>query len=130
MKLKYSFLCNAANFSQSGNLNVLDIFHTINSQKFPFKYPKFVYVACIKFHLSEIGKHNFKVSFVDEDGKEIIPPLKGEIHANPNKTSTIMLELRNISFSKPGTYQIDLVIDNLLVTSDDVNVVQINQNQK
>jgi len=130
MKLKYSFVCDAANIAQSGNLNVLGIFQNISALQFPCVHPKFVYVASIEFHRSEIGKHKFKVSFVNDDGKEVIPPLEGEVQVNQNNMfANIILEMNNINFPKPGTYQIDLAIDYQHITTDSIHVLQINQNQ-
>ena len=123
MRAKYSFVCDAANISKANTLNALGIFNHISAQKFPWKHSRFTYVANILFHQNEEGDHTFKLTFVDEDGKEIIPPLNGEIKVAPPTFSTnIMLEINNIQFSKAGTYQIDLTIDNQHMCAESIHV--------
>lgn len=123
MRAKYSFVCDAANISKSNTLNALGIFNHMNALKFPWKHSRFTYVANILFHPSEEGNHKFKLTFVDEDGKEIIPPLNGEIEVAPPTFSTnIMLEINNIQFPKAGPYQIDLTIDHQHVCAESIHV--------
>jgi hypothetical protein len=129
MKTKYSFVCDAANVAKSGNLNVLGIFQTIQATKFPCVHPQFTYVANIEFHRSEEGAHKFKLSFVDDDGKDVIPPLEGDMGVTrDNLSANILMQLNSINFPKPGTYQIDLAIDHQHIATDSINVMQINKN--
>ncbi|HEX2944378.1 MAG TPA: hypothetical protein VHT96_00295 [Clostridia bacterium] len=125
MHCKYSFVCDAANISQTGNLNVLGIFRNISAAKFPCQHPRFTYVANIEFHRSEVGKHSFRMNFIDDDGKEIISPLSGEIDVSAsNRSANIIIELANIQFPKAGVYEIDLTLDNQHVTTESINVLQ------
>lgn len=125
MKIKYSFVCDAANISQSGNLNVLGIFKNIFASQFPATHPKLTYVANVEFHRSEIGKHTFKVNFIDEDGREVLPPLNGEIDVNNSLFTTIILDIANINFMRPGVYEIDLVIDNQHISTENITISQM-----
>lgn len=125
MHCRYSFVCDAANISQTGNLNVLGIFRNINSAKFPCQHPRFTYVANIEFHRSESGKHSFRINFIDDDGKDIISPLTGEIEvSSSNRSANILVELANIQFPKAGIYEIDLTLDNQHVTTESINIIQ------
>jgi hypothetical protein len=127
MKPKYTFICEAANVSQSGNLNVLGIFQNFNATNFPVTIPRMVYVASIEFHRSEVGKHHFKVNFIDEDGKPLIPQLDGEIIIPENNLfANLMLGIENIPFSKAGIYAIDLVMDNQHLATDNIHVFKMN----
>ena len=119
MKVKYSFVCDAANVTKSGNLNVLGIFKEINTTKFPVKCAKFSYVSQIEFHRSETGKHNFKLNFINEDGKEIIPSLNGVIAVGDNSYySNLLINLENITFPVEGVYAIDLTVNNQHLATD------------
>lgn len=125
MLCKYSFVCDAANISQTGNLNVLGIFRNINTAKFPCQHPRFTYVANIEFHRSELGKHLFRINFIDDDGNDIISPLSGEIEVNAiNRSANILVELANIQFPKAGVYEIDLTLDNQHVATESINIIQ------
>ncbi len=126
MNCRYSFVCDAANISQTGNLNVLGIFRNINAAKFPCQYPRFTYVANIEFHRSESGKHLFRINFIDDDGKDVISPLTGEIEvSSSNRSANILVELANIQFPKAGVYEIDLTLDNQHVTTESINILQV-----
>lgn len=121
MKTKYSFVCDAANISQSGNINVLGIFRNINTSSFPCVLPKMTYVSCIEFHRSEVGSHKFKLTFINDDGKDILPALHGEIAiTNHSLVTNIMLDISNVSFPEPGTYAIDLTLNNQNIASDNI----------
>ena len=125
MLCKYSFVCDAANISQTGNLNVLGIFRNISAVKFPCQHPRFTYVANMEFHRSELGKHSFRINFIDDDGNDVISPLNGEIEVNAaNRSANILVELANIQFPKAGVYEIDLTLDNQHVTTESINVIQ------
>lgn len=124
MKIKYSFICEATNVSQNGNLNVLGIFRNISSLTFPFTFPKLFYVASIEFLPDEIGTHHFKLNFINDDGQHILTPLQGEIHiSEATQWSNLILGIENVVFSKPGTYEINMFIGNILVASENIAIV-------
>lgn len=129
MNPKYTFICEGANISQNGNLNVLSIFQNINAEKFPFTFAKMIYVASIQFHRAETGTHYFKVNFIDIDGKLIIPPLEGEFTVSEkNLFANLLLGIEGIVFPGPGTYAIDLTIDHQHLASDNIQVNQVKNN--
>jgi len=125
MQVKFSFFCTAANIANNGNLNALGIFSEILSNQFPFTYPRITYVIGIEGRKSEAGRHALKLSFIDDDGKEIIPPISGELTTTGEKpNSNIIMELANINFPHPGTYSLDFVVDNQLLRSEQVRVIK------
>jgi hypothetical protein len=126
MKSKYSFVCEAANISSSGNLNAFGIFQSINIRSFPFGIPRMFYVAGIQFHRSETGRHGFSVNFIDDDGRSIVPPLEREVVMYENKYfANFLVELENTQFHKPGTYQVNLMINNQPIAANTIRVFQI-----
>lgn len=127
MKAKYSFVCDAANISQSGNINVLGIFRNINVSTFPCTLSKMTYVACIEFHRSEVGRHKFKLTFINDDGKDILPSLNGEIEITSQSLITnIILDISNVVFTSPGNYAIDLTVNNQNIASEDILINHVN----
>jgi hypothetical protein len=126
MNTKYTFVCEAANISQGGNLNVLGIFQNINSETFPVTFAKMIYVASIEFHRSEVGRHIFKVNFIDDDGKSVIPPLEGEFFVHEqNLSANLLLGIEGIVFPKAGTYAIDLTIDHQHMATDNIQMIKV-----
>jgi hypothetical protein len=119
MKLKYSFVCDYANVSVQGNLNASSIFTSISSDAFPATLARFFFVASIAFHRSEVGKHRFRLSFVDQDGKDVLSPIGGELEAtNQSLNANIIIELNAVKLNTPGTYQFDLTVDNNHIGSE------------
>jgi hypothetical protein len=124
LKLKYSFFCDAANIDSSGKISALGIFTNINAQQFPAIQPAMTFVTCIEGRKSESGQHPFRINFIDDDGNDIMPPMQGEIDIAQNSSNAnIIVNLNAITFPKPGTYSMDLVIDNQVLASESLNVV-------
>ena len=128
MEVKYAFVCQAANISQTGNLNVLGIFDHINTNKLPFQ-GSLTYVANISAHRSEVGEHNFTLGFVNDDGKSLLPPLKGKINFTAEKQNNSIMLNAQLSFPEAGVYHIDLTVDNMHIRTDSIVISLINQGQ-
>ena len=130
MQSKYSFVCDGANISTTGKLNVLGIFRKINLGKVPFKYPQMSFVSGIEFDINEAGKHKFKLRFIDGGGKELIAPLGGDIHVNANNLfANIHVVLNGINIPDTGIYGIYLTIDDQLICEESIRVEMIKSQQ-
>ncbi len=128
MERRFSFLCDSANISQSGNLNVLGIFDSVAAPNFPCAHPQCFYIAKIEAQRAETGEHRFRVAFVDEDGAQVIPPFEGVLHFTvASRTTHVMLKMVNIMFRKPGVYHFDLSIDGQYIGTESITVSQLQQ---
>jgi hypothetical protein len=127
VKIKYSFVCDSAVVGMNGNLSAMNIFQNLGATQFPVTIPKMVFVAVIQFHRSEIGVHKFRLALVDDDGRDVIPPMAGEINATMQSLNVNMLtEMVGINVARAGVYQLDLTIDNNHMTSEQITVAQMN----
>lgn len=128
MEVRYAFICDCANISREGKLNVMGILNTIYAPQFPFAHPAMVYVAGIEARKSEAGKHQLKVNIVDADGNDITPPLQGELNIGPEvplrSTHNVILNINNLKIQAPGTYSIDLSVDNQHMQSNEMHIVE------
>lgn len=128
MEVRYTFICDCANISREGKLNVMGILNTIYAPQFPFAHPAMVYVAGIEARKSEAGKHQIRVNIVDADGHDITSPLQGELNISPNvplrSTHNVILNINNLKIQKPGTYSIELIIDNQHAQSNELHIVE------
>jgi hypothetical protein len=126
MEVAYSFVCDAANVSESGNLNAFSIFDTITTEKFPVKQPRITYVAVLKCHPPEAGQHSFTVSITYSGGKRIAPDIKRSFQVNPRSHNVrLIINFNGITFNAPGTYCVDLAVDAQLIKSVPFTVVQV-----
>ena len=115
MDIEVFALCDATT-DQMGKLNLLGAFDVIYSESFPLLYHKCAVALRIRFAKIEQGHHKLRLNFVDEDGKNVLPPLDGNIDVKiedkwQSSAKNLILNINNITFKNAGTYSIDLAID-------------------
>ena len=122
MNIEAFLLCDAATESTGGKLNVLGAFDQLLTAQCPVVHPACAIVARIRFSLSEAGHHSFKISFVDEDGRSIIPPATGEGTFGLSQGAlsgayNMILNIHKLSIEDFGDYSLDLTIDDAAAAS-------------
>ena len=108
-------LCDAAT-NDMGKLNMLGAFDTIWAGQLPVVHPQCSIALRIRFESIERGEHRVIVTFVDLDGKNIIPPANGTINVNfpdgqRSGSANLILNIQRLKLEKYGEYSIDLAID-------------------
>ncbi|RPJ63650.1 MAG: hypothetical protein EHM12_01735 [Dehalococcoidia bacterium] len=115
MQVDFAFICDYAD--ASNKINALGIgFDTIMAQKAPVKHPSFFLVIQMRATIVEAGEKNFEVHLIDDDGREIVPSLKGKINiprppAGTENTGRIAMRYDNIEFPNFGSYSIHIVVE-------------------
>jgi hypothetical protein len=112
MNVNLAVLCDAANVSREGKLNILGEFDSIHVANFPLVYPTMVLVVRLEAHPTEAGEHALKLHLVDEDGGDCVPPLQGGFPGVPIRTAPLILQMHGVRFDKPGHYSFELLVDN------------------
>ncbi len=115
MDVEAFLLCDAAT-DQLGKLNILGAFDNIRARKMPFVLPGCAIAGRIRFSRIEDGNHRLKVNLIDEDGKEVIPALEGNlaVKIGPDTEFAVVnfvLNIQRLKFEKYGAYRIDLAVD-------------------
>jgi len=100
----------------AGKLNVLGAFDSIMTGSIPVVYPQCALALRVRFDNIERGEHKLAVSFVDLDGKHIVPPANGTININfPDEqrsgSANFVFNLQMLKLEKYGEYSIDLAVD-------------------
>ena len=115
LNIDFAFICDYADVS--GKVNALGIgFDTIFTPKVPCKHPSFFLVAQVRANVVEAGEKSLEVHLIDEDGKEIIPSIKGKFAiphpaAGTESIGRIALRFFNIEFPQYGLYSLHAVIE-------------------
>ncbi len=115
MKADFAFVCDYAEISKK--INALGIgFDTIYSDKLPCNHPFFSFVFQLRANVVEQGEKNLEIRLIDEDGKDVIPPLQGKISVGKPQSGTdsivrVATQLNNVAFPNYGTYSIHAVVD-------------------
>ena len=110
MNIKTNFIVTCQNaFLSAGtnNLNLINIFTTINADKFPFTYGRFSLVANID--IDTLGKHTLNTVIIGPDSKELVKTALPVNVAGAN--FQVIANFENMKFSAPGSYEIRLDVD-------------------
>ncbi len=116
MELPVLLLADYANIAQGGKLNVMGIFSQIYAAGFPARHPAMQLVMHLSVSPAEYNTtRKLTVKLLDEDGKallnwtEDIPIPEQE----PGRRLQIgqILQLNDIVFPHPGTYQFSVLVD-------------------
>lgn len=113
-------ICDAANQSAEGKLNILGEFDRINALTLPVTWPQMFYVAKLKLGAASVGQHNAELRVVDQDmhlvaqvpGGFMVPPLP---HPGTENDFVVILGINNARFEKEGEYSFVFLIDGLPV---------------
>jgi hypothetical protein len=118
MHVNLAVLCDAANVSREGKLNILGEFDSIHASSFPLTYPTMVLVVRMEAHPTEVGDHRLKLQLLNADGRDVVPPLEGEFTTGqgpflgvPVRTAPIILQMHGVRFEEPGYYSFELLVD-------------------
>ena len=69
MEISYALLCDAANLSQDGQLNVLGAFNVLYAPDFPYLHPAMSLALQIEVEPNDAGQeHEFTLQLIDPDG--------------------------------------------------------------
>lgn len=114
MNVEIGAICDAATADNSGKLNMLGVFDTIFAQKFPTVHPHSTVVFRLCFEGGEEIPQKFRLLFLDDEGKEFIPPLQFQEESGQKKkslnrgTHNVLIGLNNLKIPKQGEYRIQL----------------------
>jgi hypothetical protein len=116
MKVEILALCDAATADVSGKLNILGVFDRVYFQGLPAMIPLCALAIKIRFTQIEEGMKRLRISFMDADGRLVMPRLDAQtqIHVAPNETcatAQIVLVIPQLKLQSFGDYSIALAVD-------------------
>jgi len=116
MKVEVFSLCDFASTDAGAKLNVIGIFDTVYARKVPAAHGMCALAVRIRFDKIEEGLKKIKISFVDSDGKLIMPAIEAQIGVQvpqnlPCATAQIVSIMMQLILPNFGEYAIDLAID-------------------
>lgn len=122
MNIQVAVLCDAAT-DDNGKLNLLGAFDTIYTQQLPATHPQCSIALRVTFYSQDEGKRSLRLSFVDADGRSIMPDfpaipvevvLPDDMHFG---TRNFIINIQQLKFENPGLYSIDISLDNNPIVS-------------
>ncbi len=129
MKVEAFLLCDAATDTM-GKLNVLGAFDRVYVKETPTIYQGCTVAMRVRFSRVEVGNHQFEIRFVDQDGRDIIKPLNGQVEVTfssdaPSGAMNFVLNIVRVRFPYYGDYQVDLRMDGDILASLPLAVCRI-----
>jgi hypothetical protein len=115
MQIEIFSLCEGAT-TNTKNLNILEAFDTLWTDKVPFIFPQCTIAIRARFNQSEGEEHKVSVKFIDNDGNHVIPATNGVIRIDfSNKAcsavANLVFNVQRIKIPAIGEYAINLNID-------------------
>jgi hypothetical protein len=73
MEVVLAVVCDYANVSMEGKLNILGVFQELNPQVLPYSHPQMYLVVSFEAGAAEVGQQkHFRIVLLDTDGNEIL----------------------------------------------------------
>ncbi len=115
MNIQVAVLCDAAT-DDNGKLNLLGAFDTIYTQQLPAVHPQCSIALRVTFADEDEGTHKLRLSFVDADGRSIMPGIDMPVQVSlPDdalfSTRNFIVNIQQLKFENPGLYSIDLALN-------------------
>lgn len=115
MEIEILTICDAATDS-GGKLNVLGAFDSILAKAVPVVHPQCAVALRIRFSRVEEGEHEVRVSFIDADGRPVMPPLTARVNiafrgSESSLAANMVLNLQRLSLKAAGDYLVDVSVD-------------------
>lgn len=115
MEIEIFTLCDFAQ-DVNGKLTIVGTFDTIHASHLPAIHPTLSIVARLRFHKNELGKHSFRISILDGNNKEIIPPLEGKLDVQITPSgewgyANIVAQISQLNLFSYGRHSVNLSFD-------------------
>lgn len=135
MEVPLALLCDAANTTAEGKLNILGTFDRLNYPTFPAVHPTLSLVLRLTASPAEVGmSRDLSIRVLDADGYRL-GEITGQVDigesAVPGSPSQYQLifNLPNLSFPAPGQYAFHILLDGDDKTRVPLEVVEITEEQ-
>lgn len=115
MEIDIFAICDFAQ-DMNGKLVIVGTFDTIFATKLPAVHPTCSIVARFRFNRNEVGRHSFSASFLDDNGKEFLPPVSGDINVQITSSmdegrANIVMGIGMLKLSSYGKHYVNLSLD-------------------
>jgi len=126
MNIQVAVLCDAA-ADYGGKLNILGTFDTIVARQMPAVHPHCTVALRMAFDRAEEGNRNVTMSFIEDDGRAVMPPIEVPIQVEVPQDAifvsrNFIVNIQQMRFEKPGHYAIGILLDGRLEASIPLHV--------
>lgn len=113
---------------------MMGAFDTIGVRTFPATHPHCAIALRIVFQDQDQGKHQMRVTLIDEDGKNLLPNIEPSMDVRMADnlffaTVNMVFNLQGLKFDRAGHYSIDVSLDDKIIARIPLQVVQMQPGQ-
>ena len=106
----------------NGKITIVGTFDVINAHKLPVIQSTFSIATRIRLSRNDPEQYSFRLSIIDTNNKEIIPPLEGKLNVPIHPTEkrrglNIVVGIGQLKFNAYGEYLVKLAINNKEIKS-------------
>ncbi len=123
--LNFTIICDDVRQEMGGKLSLMGLFENIYAPKFPAVHPR---IAILTEWSGGQGEFGIKMRILAPDGKTVIRETNSKMTLSGvnYKHRDVSLHL-NVEFKTPGTYWVENYLDEELINSIPLNVVQVKE---
>ena len=123
--LNFTIICDDVRQEMGGKLSLMGLFENIYAPKFPAVHPR---IAILTEWSGGQGEFRIKMRILAPDGKTVIRETNSKMTLNGvnYKHRDVSLHL-TVEFKTPGTYWVENFLDEELINSISLNVVQVKE---
>lgn len=115
MNIQVAVLCDAAT-DDNGKLNLLGAFDTIHTRQLPAIHAQCSIALRLTFEPEDEGDHQIRLTFVDADGRSIMPHIDIPLQVGLSDdslfgTRNFIVNIQQLKFETLGLYSIEIAMD-------------------
>ena len=128
MQLRYAIVCDYANGTQDGRLNILGVLDRLYAGAFPAVHRTMFFVVSIELGPEDEGEqHEVHVQLMDGDARTLAD-LRGHFQfGHGDRILNQVHQLNDLPFEAPGLYRFSVFLDGNLAKTIDLELVLMPQ---
>jgi hypothetical protein len=130
MRLRFSAICDDANPTPEGKVNLHGVFHDLSAPGFPAKQDRLVLVLVLEWDREDHGRYVFKADLEDDEGN-ISVTVEGEteVHrspaGHPPSRSQLIMPLEGVVFPHAGQYQVRIKVKGMTLQGPGIFLMEV-----
>ncbi len=116
MEIDLAVVADYAAVTQEGKLVIAGVFDRVLATRLPWSHPSMSLVFRLRVHPGEGRAHEVRVTCVDPDGVEVLPPLLQRMEApeggpTEEASANFVLGIGGVNLGKPGRHHFEIFVD-------------------
>ena len=130
MRLLAFAVCDHADATPDGKLDVHGVFHDLYAPGFPARQDRMTLVVCIEWDRDDAGRHHFRVDVRGPDGRPTLT-VEGESEVTPRPAerppprTQLVMPMEDVVFPVPGRYDFDIRVKGHVMPGPVLHLVHV-----